>query len=338
METLFLVTGATGHLGNTIIQKLISRGERVRALVLEGDKLANSLPAEAELCVGDVSNIDTLYPFFESHGDDLVVIHCAGIVSINSGNNKKIYDINVKGTKNIVYLCDKLHVKKLIYVSSVHALPVLPLGKTMSEVSTFSPKKVRGTYAKTKAEATSHVLKAASQGLNASVVHPSGIIGPFDNGHSPMTELFLHIGLKKLPACVTGGYDFVDVRDVADGIISCCQNGRSGECYILSGSYIPVFEIVKAICNEVGTKAPKTVPIWLAKIAAPFFELYSSASRKASLFTSYSLYTLSSNAVFSHKKAEKELGYKPRPFLESVSDTVSWLRNQKRMGLDPAKS
>ena len=338
MGTLFLVTGATGHLGNTIIQKLISGGEKVRALVLDGDKLANNLPAEVELCVGDVSNIKTLSPFFDSRGNDLIVIHCAGIISISSGKSKKIYDTNVNGTRNIVELCNKHHVKKLVYVSSVHALPVLPHGKIMFEVSTFSPKKVKGTYAKTKAEATALVLDAASQGLNVSIVHPSGIIGPFDHGCSPMTALFLHLSLKNLPACVTGGYDFVDVRDVAEGIISCCHSGRNGECYILSGNYIPVFEIVKAICKEVGTKTPKIIPIWLAKIAAPFSELYSSISHKPSLFTSYSLYTLSSNAVFSYKKAERELGYKPRPFLETVSDTVAWLRNQKRMVLDPAKS
>lgn len=331
MSTLYLVTGATGHLGNTIIQKLISRGERVRALVLPGDKLLEQLPFGPELCFGDVFDIATLYPFFDSDGDELIVIHCAAIVSITTGQQQRIYNINVQGTKNVVDLCVESKVKKLVYVSSVHALPLLPKGETMTEIGEFSPLSVHGVYAKTKAEATSYVMKAASNGLNVSIVHPSGIIGPFDNGCSPMTELLLNLDAEKLPACVTGGYDFVDVRDVADGILSCCENGRCGECYILSGSYLPVPEIIKTMSEALGAKIPVTLPIWLAKAAAPFAEVYSKLSKRTALFTSYSLFTLSSNSLFSNKKAETELGFKPRPFRETVTDTVAWLRLRKRL-------
>ena len=331
MGTLYLVTGATGHLGNTLIQKLVSAGAQVRALVLPGDKLLEQLPSGPELCFGDVSDINTLYPFFEAEGDELIVIHCAAIVSITSGQQQKLYNINVQGTKNVVDLCVKSKVKKLVYVSSVHALPLLPKGRTMTEIREFSPLRVHGVYAKTKAEASSYVMKAASDGLNVSIVHPSGIIGPFDNGCSPMTELFINLDAEKLPACVTGGYDFVDVRDVADGILSCCENGRSGECYILSGSYIPVPEIIGTMSKAMGVKIPVTLPIWLAKAAAPFAELHSILSKKTALFTSYSLFTLSSNSLFSSKKAEKELGFRPRPFSETVTDTVAWLRSRKRL-------
>ncbi len=331
MGTLYLVTGATGHLGNTIIQKLVSNGEKVRALVLPGDKLLEHLPSGPELCFGDVFDINTLHPFFKAYGDELIVIHCAAIVSIASGQQQRIYNINVQGTKNIVDLCIKYKVKKLVHVSSVHALPLLPKGKTMTEIGEFSPLRVHGFYAKTKAEASSYVMKAAANGLNVSIVHPSGIIGPFDNGCSPMTALFLDLDAEKLPACVTGGYDFVDVRDVADGILSCCENGRGGECYILSGSYIAVPEIIRTMSKALGAKTPVTLPIWLAKAAAPFAELYSRLSKKTALFTSYSLFTLSSNSLFSNKKAEKELGFKPRPFSETVTDTVEWLRLRKRL-------
>ncbi len=332
MGKLYLVTGATGHLGNTIIQKLVSGGERVRALVLPGDKLIGHLPYGTELCFGDVSDIHTLRPFFASAEEELIVIHCAAVVSIASGHQQSIYNINVQGTKNVVDLCVENRVRKLVYVSSVHALPVLPKGMTMTEIGEFSSKKVKGFYAKTKAEATSYVLKAAAGGLNVSIVHPSGIIGPYDNGCSPMTELFLNLDAQKLPAIVSGGYDFVDVRDVADGILSCCENGRSGECYILSGNYIPVPVIARAIGEALGVKIPVTLPLWLAKAAAPFFELCSKLNKKTSLFTSYSLYTLSSNSLFSNRKAKTELGFKPRPFRETVADTVNWLRACRRIG------
>lgn len=331
MATVYLITGASGHLGNTLIQKLLAQGERVRALVLENDGLARFLPDGAERVCGNVSDPDSLEEFFASDGDELIVIHCAGIVDITSGMKKKTYEVNVGGTKNIVDLCVKHQVKKLVYVSSVHALPVLPKGTPMAEIGQFAPRKVKGWYAKTKAEATAYVLEAASKGLDVSIVHPSGIIGPFDNGLSPMTELFLSLGECRLPAGVTGGYDFVDVRDVADGIISCCISGRKGECYILSGGYITVPEIIKTIAETIGVKAPGIVPMALAKCAAPFFELAARIGKKRALFTPYSLYTLSSNALFSHSKAEKELGYRPRPFRETVTDTVAWLRQRKRM-------
>src|SRR5699024_9363621 len=110
-------------------------------------------------------------------------------------------------------------------------------GKIMSEISEFSPEKVSGWYAKSKAKATALVLDAAKKGLNASVIHPSGIIGPGDIAMGSTTSMLISYCEGKLPVSVKGGYDFVDVRDVADGVIACCEKGERGQCYILSGEY-----------------------------------------------------------------------------------------------------
>ena len=144
-----------------------------------------------EIYEGDVCNEESLEPLFATQdGEELIVIHCAGIVSIASGYHKIVYDVNVSGTRNVVDCCIKHHVKKLVYVSSVHAIPEKPKGEIITEISHFDPGQVVGLYAKTKSEATQIVLNAAAEGLDASVVHPSGICGPYDYGRGHITQLF----------------------------------------------------------------------------------------------------------------------------------------------------
>ena len=222
--------------------------------------------------------------------------------------------------------------QKLIYVSSVHAIPEQPKGEVITEVSDFSPAQVTGLYAKTKAEATQYVLDAANCGLNACVVHPSGICGPFDTGRGHVTTLVIDYYKHRLTAAVDGGYDFVDVRDVADGILFCCEKGRTGECYILSNQYFSVKEILDLLDAITHKGKIKTIlPAWFVHFTAPLAEAYYKLLRQPPLFTKYSLSTLNSNAVFSHAKATKELGYQTRAMRQTLTDTVVWLKEHHRI-------
>ena len=157
----------------------------------------------------------------------------------------------------MVDLCENIWGKKLIYVSTVHAIPEKEKGEVIIEISDFNPDEVVGLYAKTKSEATTYVLAAARKGLNASVVHPSGISGPYDYGNGHLTTLVIDYCKNWLVAGIKGGYDFVDVRDVAQGIISCCTKGSSGECYILSNKYFTVQEILFMLHKITGKKEVK---------------------------------------------------------------------------------
>ncbi len=334
MSELYLLTGAAGHLGTALIKQLIEQQKAVRALVLPGEMhLSKLVDSGAEIVYGDVRSLESLEPFFANpEGRDLVVIHAAGIVSIASRYVKMVQDVNVTGTKNIVELCKKHRVKRLVYVSSVHAIPEAPQGQTICEISQFDPQKVTGLYAKTKAEATQLVLDAAAEGLNACVVHPSGIIGPYDYGHGHLTQLIIDYLKGRLTACVNGGYDFVDVRDVAAGILSCCEKGEPGQCYILSGAYVDVKDLLFLLHEITGKRAIRTIlPRWFAKCTAPLAELYYKLLRQPPLYTSYSLYTLAVNAKFSHEKASGLLGYQPRPLRQTLEDTASWLKAHGRV-------
>ena len=330
METLYLITGAAGHLGSVITRKLVETGKLVRALAIPNEK---HLPEKAEIYLGDVCDKESIRPCFENlNGCNLIVIHCAGIVSIASKFNQAVFDVNVTGTKNIVDLCREYNVSKLIYISSVHAIPEKPAGITTTETSEFNPDHVVGLYAKTKAEATAYVLNAAGQGLNACVVHPSGITGPYDYGRGHITTLVIDYYKQRLTSGVNGGYDFVDVRDVADGIIAACDKGKQGGCYILSNKYFKVCEILTMLHEITGKRKIKSfLPLWFVKATAPLAELYYKILKQPPLFTAYSIYTLNSNALFSHQKATTELGYTTRDMKETLNDTVNWLKENGRI-------
>lgn len=260
------------------------------------------------------------------------MIHCAAIVYIKSKYNQKVYDVNVNGTKNII---DKVLEKnaKLVYVNSVHALPEKSNNELITEIQNFDEGKVVGEYAKSKAIAAKHVLEMVqNSGLDACIIHPSGIIGPNDFSNTHLTQLVIDFVNGRLKACVKGGYDFVDVRDVTNGVISACFNGKKGECYILSNRYVDIRELLDTISEVTGKKKIKSVlPMFFAKITAPLSEIYYRVLNQPPLYTRYSLYTLTSNSNFSNEKARKELGYNNRDLKDTIKDTIEWLSNNNKI-------
>lgn len=121
-----------------------------------------------------------------------------------------------------------------------------------------------------------------------------------------------------------------DVRDVADGIISCVENGKQGECYILSGKYYSIPDMLEYFHEITGKKPIKTyLPLWFAKLTAPLAEVYYKILRQPPLYTSYSLYTLETNANFSNEKAKSWLGYHVRPITDTIKDMMNWMKKEK---------
>lgn len=324
MEKTYLVTGACGHLGGTLVRLLERTGAPVRGLRLPSEQARDR--AHVTYYPGDVRDRDSLRPLFQDlAGREVVVFHTAAIVDISGEVTPQMRDVNVNGTKNILALCREYGVKRLVYVSSVHAIPEKDGYAVLREVDSFSPQQVTGGYAKTKAEATQAVLDAAAQGLDAVVVHPSGILGPFDGTGNHLVQLVKEYAGGKLPACVKGGYDFVDVRDVAAGCLAAAEKGRSGQCYILSNRHYEVKEVLamaKTLCH--GRRLP-VLPMWMAQAAEPLLGWVAKVKKQRPLYTKYSLYTLRSNDRFDHGKATAELGYRPRDLRQTVRDTLRWL-------------
>ena len=224
-QKLSVMTGATGHVGYALLLELIKNNEPTRILIRKDSKIFDNI--DCERVYGDVTNLDSLKKAFE--GAD-TVYHLAGMIEIESGHEDKVYNVNVNGTKNVVAACKACGVKKLVYMSSVDTYPPLPGNQVMTELSSYNPSILEGAYAKTKAEATQYVLDAnGTDGLETVVVQPSACIGPYDFKVSSVGEMVRMYLKGQFPVSMSfGGYNFVDIRDVASGTYAAAKKGRPG--------------------------------------------------------------------------------------------------------------
>jgi len=290
----------------------------------------NDLPVS--IIEGDVLDATSLQKALQ--GVEMVY-HLAGMISIMPGRNDLLRTVNILGTRNILFACYQAGVRRLVYTSSIHALSCPPQGIMIDEHIPFDPEHATNDYGYSKAQASLEVKRAAEQGLDAVIVCPTGVIGPYDFRRSELGQIILDCLQYKPQFFVEGAYDFVDVRDVARGMILAGEKGKKGETYILSGEKLTVRNIIDAVRTISGRRfARLKVPFSLACFAAKFTTIYSRLTHLRPRFTPCSLETLASNADISHAKAQKELGYIPRPLFESLRDTVAWfLENRHLFGL-----
>lgn len=331
-NTLYLVTGAAGFLGSHVCEELLERGERVRALVLRGDPSAKYIPKEVEIVEGDLCDKSSLTAFFQTPADTKTVcIHCASMVTVNPDFNQKLLDINVGGTENIIEQC-LVHpeCEKLVYISSTGAIPELPKGQVIREVDHFDPEDERivGWYSKSKAMATQRVLDAVhDRGLNACVVHPSGILGPKDYAIGEVTGTVLKIIRGAMPVGMAGSFNLCDVRDLAHGCVMAAERGQTGACYILGNREVTLKELCELLRAETGCKTPRLyLPLSAAYRLAEEMEKKAKKKGEKPLMTRFSVYNLDRNNTFDYSKAQQELDYHTRPYSETLQDMARWLR------------
>ncbi len=326
---MILVTGATGHIGNVLIRKLLDQGEKVRALVWRDEDTTPLKGLEVEQVTGDVLDPASLEPAMDGVE---TVYHLAGIISIMPGRNPFVWKVNVEGTRNVLEAARCADIRRLVYTSSIHAISRAPYGVAMDESLGFDQNNPYGDYDRSKAAASLEVQKAAFAGLDAVIVCPTGVIGPYDFRGSEMGEVIRSASEARTMFYVEGAYDFVDVRDVVDGLISANANGRQGESYILGGNRILVCDILEMVRSVTGKAfASFKMPFSLAEFAAKFTPYYYRWSKAKPRFTPYSLEVLQSNSNISHAKAACELGYQSRPAIETITDTVHWYFENRKM-------
>jgi dihydroflavonol-4-reductase len=246
----------------------------------------------------------------------------------------------VKGARNIINKCLEYRVKKLVYISSTGAIPELPKGKAIKVPDAFDPHAVVGCYSKTKAEATQLVLDAVrSKGLDASIVYPSGICGPGDFAYTFFAQFIIDCANGDMPAGIAGSFNSVDVRDLAEGVIACAEKGRKGEGYIMSNSLVSIQDIFGLIHRFAGAPEIKIVlPVPAAKFFAFFAERIGKITKRPAKLTTFSIYNLARNNDFDCSRAARELGFKCRPFEETIRDTVEWLRVEGKINAATEKT
>ena len=316
------VTGASGHIGVNLCRELIEKGHAVRALVHKNDHGIRELPVER--IQGNLMDFSLLSRLVS--GVD-IVFHLAAVISIQVRRKEELYEKNVGGTENILRVCQKEGVQRLIHFSSIHALIQEPFDLALDEFRPLALNE-RIEYSRSKALAEKAVLEAVEDGLDAVILNPTAGIGPFDYGPSLLGRALILMYQGKIPALIHGGYDWVDVRDVAKAAVVSIEKGKKGERYILSGHWKTLCELAEQVYKISGERFKRfTCSAGLARIGLPFLKLYCQLKGTQPLYTKDSLKILqTAHKRISSKKAKKSLGFIPRPIEETLRDTYDWYR------------
>lgn len=321
-----VVTGATGHVGANFVRTLVARGEQVKVVVRARTTALEGV--ECERVVGDVRDAASLRGAFT--GAD-VVVHLAAVISITGDPSGEVRAVNVLGAKNAAEAALAAGVRRMVHCSSVHAFDLYrrdkdgPIDETWPRVPDYPP---HFAYDRSKAAGERAVREVAERGLELVVLHPSGVIGPFDFGPSRMGRVLLQLQRRTLPSLVEGAFDFVDVRDVADALAAACERGTPGESYLITGNHVKIAELAAAAQAITGVRPPRIqTPIWVARLGVPFFAAVGKVQRAEPLYTHESLTVLQSKHKFAWTKAQRDLGYTPRPLVDTLRDTYAWFES-----------
>ena len=334
---MIAITGATGHLGQAILRQLRIKGEDVTAIVRAGSD-RNLLKGFCEkIAEAPLDDAEGLAQAFDGAA---AVIHAAALIDIRRGQLKAMNKVNVTGTENVLKACRAAGVGRLVYLSSIEALNLRGERLPITEEAGLSRGDAIMEYGNTKAEATGLVVDAGLRRSPETVsLCPTSIIGPWDYKDGLFTTMIRRFLAGKMPAAIPGGFDFVDVRDAAAGVIAAVERGRTGEMYLLTGERISVKELFRILERHSGVHAPKTtLPLWSAKVSGEVCEAYSRITGRKALFTKSSIEILQVDADFDSSKARGELGYRSRTVSESLADTVKWLRLKTEVNPAPAEA
>ena len=293
MFTKYLVTGGAGPLGKLIISMLLEQGKDVRILMSELADVSEYKEKNVEICYGISTDKDTLKPFFTLEDPRTsVLIHADEYISLTDKTNLNMRRVNVAGTENIIDMCIKRKIGRIVYLSSAYALNPELQGEQMT--IHFDRNKVDGEYAKTKAEAAAFIMeKITLNRLNAVLVLPTFIIGPGyaeDHDINKILKAYLKNGVN--PIKQGGGHAFVDVRDVATAMIALVDKGEAGSGYIVSGEYKTSDEFFQDVNAVKGINEPiKMTPKWvMRKSLSKFVDTYYKITHKENPKNVYALF------------------------------------------------
>ena len=322
MSNLVLVTGAAGHLGGAVVRALLAQRRRVRALVHSDARALHGL--DVEVVHGDIRSEDDMRRTLRGVG---TVLHLAARISITGDPDGSVHAVNVGGTRTVLDAARRAGVRRLVHCSSVHAFRPPPPGMPLNESSSLQRAPGAPAYDRSKAEAQLLVEAAAADGLNAVVVCPSAVLGPYDFKPSHMGRVLCALQEHRLPALVNGGFDWIDVRDVAAGILAAPDHGRRGASYLLGGHWATLDELARLAASCGDFRAPRlTVPMWIAALGAPLAAAWARLRGTEPLFTPESLRARRTAPLVDSGRARRELGVQARPLEDTVQDSLRWLR------------
>jgi dihydroflavonol-4-reductase len=318
------VTGATGHLGANLVRQLVADGRHVRALTYEpSDQPVAALDGlDVERVQADIRDADAMLHVLDGVE---TVFHLAARISVVPWDADDVWETNVLGTQNVVDACLARGVRRLVHVSSFHAIK--PEAKKATLEDRPSSTDALASYPRSKAYAEQVVRFGVDRGLEAIIVNPTAMIGPWDTVPSMFGRLMLDLWRGRMPALIDGGVNLVDVRDVASAMRAAEHVGRIGERYILAGHWLSVRELAEIACPLAGRRVPRVViPMGMARKFAPVATRVARTFRRLPRFTDQALLALEDHRVVLGGRAMDELGHDPRRIEETIGDTYVWFR------------
>ena len=329
---MIFITGCTGLLGSHLVAEIV-KGQKsedksqIKLLCRENSDLSllkkvlsrydfDEIPNNIEFVYGDVLDYDVLE---EAMRDVDEVYHCAAVVSFDASDKNSLMRVNVEGTRNMVNAALQCGVKKFCHVSSIAALGRALEGETIDENSPWTHSKNNSVYSNSKHEGEMEVWRGIAEGLNATIVNPSLILGA-GKWDSSSCELFNTIA-KGFPFYTTGINGFVDVKDVARAMIMLMENNKFGQRYCLNGALISYQDLFKLMADNFKVKAPYIkVGKFLSEIAWRVFWLIGKIKGKKPLITKETARTATRKYSYSSAKIIKELNFTFTPIEESVRE------------------
>ena len=328
--TTALVTGASGLLGHAIVQKLRARGARVRVLLRDGTLPGGPDAAGGvEILTGDLGDREALLRGIDGAR---YVFHVAADVRMYRANWAESVRTNVEGTRNVVAACLRGRPERLVFTSTAATLG-RPLDHVRGEPVTIDESSPYGAMARlamvyphTKWLAEQEVLRALDAGLDAVILHPTAVFGPGDWKRNLLPLFQATRGLTGF-AVPAGWRTVCDVRDVADAHLTAALRAAPGERFALGGESMSVRELFTAIAAVSGGRAPRAeLPAGFVRLLGRALEAIATARGRAPLLSEEMALQSTLRVCVSSAKAERELGYRPRPARVSIADSASWYR------------
>ena len=327
-----VVTGGAGHVGSSLVAALRAGGREVRVVDLREPSAA--LRLGADWVRADVRDEERLRPAIEGAA---IVYHLANVISVTGPMGGLVASVNVDGTRTAAAAAAAAQVRRFVYCSSIHAYD---LGARRGTIVDESSPPCSGwsvpAYGWSKLAAEEVVRRAIDRGLDAVIVNPTAVIGPEDEAPSRMGAVLLALWHRRLPAFVSGGFDWVDVRDVAAAMVAAAERGRTGENYLLPGHRrsFPELAQLAADCAPIAVTR-RTAPMWLAVLGSPVATVIARRTGNPLLPTREALRPLRAFPVVNGAKAARELGHRPRAIEQTLADLYEYF---ERSGALPRAS
>lgn len=317
-----LVTGASGFVGSAVARALVRRGMRVRALVRPTSPRAHLDGFDIEFVEGDLRNADTLRPALK---DVRYLFHVAADYRLWARNPREIMQNNITATRNIMDVARNAGVERIVHTSSIATLIGKGTAGIADETVRQEEHQLIGAYKRSKHATERIVEEMAADGLPVVIVNPTTPIGPSDVRPTPTGRIIVEAASGRMPGFVDTGLNFVHVDDVAAGHIAAMERGKTGERYILGGQNATLAEFLGTIANHIGARPPTMkIPRRLVYPIAYGAEALAQFTGREPFVTVAGLHMAKLKMFATAAKAERELGFTARPYLEGVRDAIAW--------------